>query len=122
MNENNEFQENILNEVNNYETSIINENEKIELDIFTMKDIELAIKETKNSKAIGLDGICPYWLKKCNGVKLVEHVKNLMNLMYVNKIFPETFNDSKNKPTLKDLSKSNKDLNNIRQIIILNSL
>jgi hypothetical protein len=36
-----------------------------------MKDIESAIKETKNSKAIELDGICPYWLKKCNGVIII---------------------------------------------------
>jgi hypothetical protein len=33
---------------------------------FTDFDIDFALKESKNSKAIGADKICPYWLKKCN--------------------------------------------------------
>jgi hypothetical protein len=119
---NNEFQTNIVNQVNNYETSILNEKLNIEMDVFTIHDVELAIKETKNSKAIGLDEICPYWLKKCNGVKLMESIRKLMNLIYKYKIFPETFNQSKIKPILKDFGKSSKDLNNIRPITISNSL
>ena len=38
--------------------------------------------------------------------------------VYANKIFPETFNDSKIKSILDDFSKWNKDLNNIRPITI----
>ena len=85
-------------------------------------DIEVAMRETKNSKAIGLDGICPYWIKKCGCKKLNESIFILMNLICKSKIFPLKFNDCKIKPILKDFCKSNKDINNVRPISISNSL
>ena len=96
--------------------------EKLDVDEYTIIEIELALKETKNSKAVGLDGICPYWLKKCNGKILKEAIKTLMSLIYKNKYFPNTFNNCKIKPILKDYGKSRKEINNIRPITISNSL
>ena len=54
----NEFQEDIVNQVNSHAEKISLES-NIEEE-FTIVDIEVALRETKNSKAIGLDGICPY--------------------------------------------------------------
>jgi hypothetical protein len=64
--------------------------------------IEVAMRQTKNSKVIGLDGICPYWLKKFGCKKLNESILILMNLICKNKIFPLKFNDCKFKPILRD--------------------
>ncbi len=116
----NEFQKDIIAKIDNHEKQISAEN--LEDEEFSILEIELAIKETKNSKAVGLDGICPYWLKKCNGRILKEEIRNLMSLIYKTRKFPSTFNDCKIKPIIKDYGKSRKDINNIRPITISNSL
>jgi hypothetical protein len=96
--------------------------ENLKVEELSILEIDLAIKETKNSKAVGLDGICPYWLKKCNGKILKEEIRNLICLIYKTRKFPSTFNDCKIKPIIKDYGKSSKDINNIRPITISNSL
>jgi len=116
----NEFQKDIIAKIDNHEKQISAEN--LEDEEFSILEIELAIKETKNSKAVGLDGICPYWLKKCNGRILKEEIRNLMSLIYKTRKFPSTFNDCKIKPIIKDYGKSRKDINNIRPITISNTL
>ena len=109
----------IIAKIDNHEKQISAEN--LEDEEFSILEIELAIKETKNSKAVGLDGICPYWLKKCNGRILKEEIRNLMSLIYKTRKFPSTFIDCKIKPIIKDYGKSRKDINNIRPITISNS-
>ncbi len=59
-----EFQLNIKKEVDKFEKNIDILNEGV----IKFNDVEMdfAIKESKNSKSIGLDEICPLWLKKSN--------------------------------------------------------
>ena len=89
-----------------------------EKSIFTELDIKTAIQDSKNSKALGFDGICPYWLKKaeCRGMRV------LFNLILETGQFPKNFNRSIIRPILKDTKKSNCDMNNVRPISISNCL
>ncbi len=75
-----EFQLKIKEEVNQYGNNI-NLQDKINVEICDA-EIDLAIKKIINSKAIGLDEICPFWLKKSNSrtmrYNLFQFINNIL--------------------------------------------
>ena len=83
---------------------------------FNDTELELAIKESKNSKAIGLDEICPLWLKLSNSSTIRYFLLKLLNSIYKDGLFPDEFNSCKLRPIIKNFNKSNEDLNNVRPI------
>jgi hypothetical protein len=83
---------------------------------FTAFDIDLANKDSKNSKAVGTDGICPFWLKKCNCPTVRQSLLKLFNLMQKKGNVPINFNLCIIRPIIKDFNKSNSDINNLRPI------
>jgi hypothetical protein len=85
-----EFQLKIKEESNQYGNNI-NLQDEINIEI-SDAEIDLAIKEMKNSKAIGLDEICPFWLKKSNSRTMRYYLLKLINNIYKEGIFPSEFN------------------------------
>ncbi len=116
----NDFQIKIVDEIKLYEESIILETEL--MTEFTDFDIDLAIKDSKNSKGVGTDGTCPFWLIKCNCPTVRQSLLKLFNLMQKNGNVPINFNLCIIRPIIKDFNKSNSDINNIRPISISNSI
>ena len=113
------FHLHIKDEVNSYENSInLNSEETIEFNDF---EIDTAIKESKNSRAIGPDNICPYWLKNSNSQILRYFIKKLFDNIYKGGSFPMNFNLCKLSPLIKDYNKANDDTSNIRPISISSS-
>ena len=116
----NEFQKNIVNDVKMYENSILLEDEDIRE--FSDIEIDFAIKESKNSKAVGEDSICSLWLKKSNSTTIRYYLMKLFNSIYKYGIFPLDFNLCKIRPIIKNFSKSNDDVCNVRPISISGSI
>jgi hypothetical protein len=84
---------------------------------FTDFDIDFAFKDSKNLKAVGTDGIYPFWLKKCNCPTVRKSLLKLFfNLMQKNGNVPINFNLCRVRPIIKDFNKLNSDINNIRTI------
>jgi hypothetical protein len=115
-----EFQLNIKKEVDKFEKNIDILNEGV----IKFNDVEMdfAIKESKNSKSIGLDEICPLWLKKSNSTTVRHYLLKLMNNIFEIGCFPKEFNLCKLLPIIKNFNKPNDDLNNIRPISISNTI
>ena len=84
--------------------------------------MDLAIKESKNSEAVGLDGICPFWLKKSNSLLVRHYLLKLINKIYKEGTFPKEFNLCKMRPIIKNFQNANDDINNIRPISISSSI
>jgi hypothetical protein len=115
-----EFHKDITVKIGKYEEEIMKE--ELNITELTIEDIKLALKESKNSKSIGLDGISPYLLKKSECNKMNKRLCDLFNMIMRYNKFPKNFNLSKIIPIIKDKTKSNSDINNIRPISISTSL
>ncbi len=115
-----EFQLKIKEEVNQYGNNI-NLQDEINIEI-SDAEIDSAIKEMKNSKAIGLDEICPFWLKKSNSRTMRYYLLKLINNIYKEGIFPSEFNLCKLRPIIKNFHNASDDVNNIRPISISSSI
>jgi hypothetical protein len=79
------------------------------------------MKESKNSKAIGIDEIHPLRLKKSNSKTVRYYLMKLFNKIYKEGIFPDKFDSCKLTPIIKDFNKLNKDLDSAYFDFQLNS-
>lgn len=116
--DNNDFQKNIVKSVENHKNSCINKKQP-NCDI-NFHDVEKAIKENRATKCLGYDNSSAYMIKHCKSTRLIELITKLFREIINTNKTPENFNTSIIRPILKDKSKDNGDITNIRPISISN--
>ena len=116
----NEFQQTVNEEVITFEKQ--NKLNNVNKILFSRSDVESALKQSSNSKSIGNDEINPFLLKHSGSKLMINIIMELFNNILNSGYFPENFNMCLIKPILKNKSKSNKDIDNVRPIAISNSL
>ena len=80
------------------------------------------VAELKPGKAVGLRGVSHEMLKHANSPKLAHFLSLFYATLINHQIVPDGFNLSVIKPIIKDETKENNDLSNIRPIAISDSL
>ena len=113
------MQQNIINEVKMNKEKW--DDVEVKFNEFNIQEIKVGIKNTSNSKAIGIEGISPFMLKKAVSLKLLINLKYLFNSIMRIRHFPCDFNMSIIRPIVKNNQKSNKDIANLRPISISNA-
>ena len=91
----------------------------LSLHVITLPELSMAISRMSSSKAVGVDGIPLFAIKKCFPV-IGPHVLHLVNSSVSSGIFPDAWKIARVTPIFKSGSRSN--LNNFRPISILSVL
>lgn len=82
----------------------------------TFSEMQGVIKQLKNCKSIGPDGISNEYIKCCASDLFVQSLTSMYQAMFKHKCVPEGFNTSRITPIIKDKAKSWSDQANIRPI------